>query len=365
MNSLEEKLCEVLKVDSLPQELVIKLLEEAMDLNSFVLVNGNDLVELGFKMGQRKLIMQWLQSCAVLPVVGFLQHQAELSPVLNLIAAPIQRNISIPPSSNIYPVKEVLCKNDNSSASVHGLTLVTKLLSGEIYSTQERNFLVRILGRYLMEVAKVKDMPSKEEKLAMAVSTVFPCLKSKFTESGHEHFYCGKSHTGHIEIYVRQRRSRSKHIITKWNHRKGTPPCRELVSDENFEVERILRERRPTVLNQEELLHMMAETRIFRRDWILNTKPNATLILKRYPRFSDMNETIRQEFSFLVGKFKDMQNQWTLCRDVILQLAVTASVKDEDLKEELFCISAVENEFDEAKKLSYLLKHYLIYCHLH
>nr|XP_047140187.1 uncharacterized protein LOC124815487 isoform X1 [Hydra vulgaris] len=45
-----------------------------------------------------------------------------------------------------------------------------------------------------------------------------------------------------------------------------------------------------------------------------------------------------------------MRNQWTLCRDVILQLAVTASVKDEDLKEELFCISAVENEFDEAKK---------------
>ncbi|XP_065643972.1 uncharacterized protein LOC136075280 [Hydra vulgaris] len=94
----------------------------------------------------------------------------------------------------------------------------------------------------------------------------------------------------------------------------------------------------------------MAESRIFRRDWILNTKPNATLILKRYPRFLDMNETIRQEFFFLVGEFKDIRNQWSLCRDTILQLAVTASEKDEDLKEELFCISPVENEFDEAKK---------------
>ncbi|XP_065672248.1 uncharacterized protein LOC124815486 isoform X2 [Hydra vulgaris] len=353
MNSLEEKLCEVLKVDRLPQELVTKLLEEAMDLNSFVLVNENDLVELGFKMGQRKLIIPWLQSCAVVPIIGFFQPQAEtlheLSPVLNLIAAPIQRNIPFTPSSNLYPVKEVLFKNDNSSANVHGPTLVTKLLRGEIYSIQERHFLVRILGRYLMEVAKVKDMPSKEEKLVTAVSIVagFPCLKSKLTESGHEYFYCGKSHTGHIEIYVRQRRSRSKQIITKWNHRKEIPHCRELVGEENCEVERMLRERRPTALNQEELLHMMAESRIFRRDWILNIKPNATLILKRYPRFLDMNETIRQEFSFLVGEFKDIRNQWSLCRDTILQLAVTASEKDEDLKEELFCISAVENEFDE------------------
>ncbi|XP_065672127.1 uncharacterized protein LOC136089954 [Hydra vulgaris] len=279
MNSIEEKLCEVLKVDRLLQELVTKILEEAMDLNSFVLVNENDLVELGFKLGQRKLIIQWLQSCAVVPIIGFLQPQAEtLHELLPL-----------------YPVKEVLIKNDNSSTSVHGPTLVTKLLRGEIYSTQERHFLVRILGRYLMEVAKVKDMPSKEEKLAMAVSIVtgFPSLKSKLTESGHENFYCGKSHTGHIEIYVRQRRSRSKQIITKWNHRKEIPHCRELVGEENCEVERMLRKRRPTALNQEELLHMMGhdESRIFRRDWILSTKPNATLILKRYSRFLDMKET--------------------------------------------------------------------------
>nr|XP_047126113.1 uncharacterized protein LOC124807782 [Hydra vulgaris] len=108
-------------------------------------------------------------------------------------------------------------------------------------------------------------MPSKKEKLATAISivTVFPCLKYKFTESDHEHFYCGKSHTGHIEIYVRQRGSRSKHIITKWNHRKEIPQCRELVGEENCEVERMLQERRPTALNKEELLHMMAETRIF------------------------------------------------------------------------------------------------------
>jgi len=37
---------------------------------------------------------------------------------------------------------------------------------------------------------------------------------------------------------------------------------------------------------------MMENTRTARRDWILNSNPDATTVLKRFPRFQDMNDAV-------------------------------------------------------------------------
>lgn len=55
----------------------------------------------------------------------------------------------------------------------------------------------------------------------------------------------------------------------------------------------MLRERRPTFENTDELLEMMARTRDERRQSIMTKLPDVTIIIKRYPRFLDMNATVR------------------------------------------------------------------------
>lgn len=64
------------------------------------------------------------------------------------------------------------------------------------------------------------------------------------------------------------------------------------------EIERVLRERRPNSQNKDELLKLMAETRSFRLHWIASAKPDITTILKRYPRFSDLNASVSYKISF-------------------------------------------------------------------
>lgn len=59
--------------------------------------------------------------------------------------------------------------------------------------------------------------------------------------------------------------------------------------------ERILRERRPTTSNNEELLNLMEATRMGRREWIDCDHPTITEILKRYPRFQDMNAAVSSD----------------------------------------------------------------------
>lgn len=56
--------------------------------------------------------------------------------------------------------------------------------------------------------------------------------------------------------------------------------------------ERLLRERKPTGDNNAELLTLMENSRAARRAWIAETKPDATTVMRRYPRFIDMNDAV-------------------------------------------------------------------------
>jgi hypothetical protein len=62
--------------------------------------------------------------------------------------------------------------------------------------------------------------------------------------------------------------------------------------DVSEDQEVVMRQRRPTAANHDELLQMMELTRGTRRDWINQTKPSITDIIKRYPRLLDMNDAV-------------------------------------------------------------------------
>jgi len=56
--------------------------------------------------------------------------------------------------------------------------------------------------------------------------------------------------------------------------------------------EALLRERRPNGTNTDELLELMFDTREERRAWISAVSPTITDIIRRYPRFQDLNSAV-------------------------------------------------------------------------
>jgi hypothetical protein len=64
------------------------------------------------------------------------------------------------------------------------------------------------------------------------------------------------------------------------------------VNTDTDEIERLLREQRPNVANVQELLDLMEQTRNTRRSWISNNNPSITEILRRYPRFQDVPDSV-------------------------------------------------------------------------
>ena len=63
-------------------------------------------------------------------------------------------------------------------------------------------------------------------------------------------------------------------------------------SNDDDDAEAKLRERRPTAVNTDELLFLMAVTRTVRRAWILTDSPTISAILRRYPRLADIPQAV-------------------------------------------------------------------------
>jgi len=68
--------------------------------------------------------------------------------------------------------------------------------------------------------------------------------------------------------------------------------CSHQVTEDLVLAERQLSEQRPNISNKQELLQLMDRTRKVRRHWIAKEHPSITEIIRRYPRFMDINETV-------------------------------------------------------------------------
>jgi hypothetical protein len=70
--------------------------------------------------------------------------------------------------------------------------------------------------------------------------------------------------------------------------------------DQNRDKEAVLRERRPNGTNTDELLELMNETRALRRAWIAKDCPTISEIIRRYPRFQDLNSAVSSGYCITV-----------------------------------------------------------------
>jgi hypothetical protein len=90
--------------------LLIVLAEEMLDMSSMLLLNEEELKELGFKMGQRKPIMQWIVANSITTSVS-----SQSSPSTStMLQGPASFNTT-PASNNRQPVQ--LCGVMSSPAS--------------------------------------------------------------------------------------------------------------------------------------------------------------------------------------------------------------------------------------------------------
>jgi hypothetical protein len=80
-------------------------------------------------------------------------------------------------------------------------------------------------------------------------------------------------------------------MCLKYNHFfRASPSQQEFEMDADAEL--LMRERRPTSLNKDEMLDLMTRTRDARRMWITNSHPDETTILLRFPRLGDMMDAV-------------------------------------------------------------------------
>nr|XP_047141622.1 uncharacterized protein LOC124816419 isoform X2 [Hydra vulgaris] len=287
---------------------VMHRIREGLTLDSFVLLNEEDLRELGLKMGERKLLMSWIKSSVTA------QSSTECSLTLDPISVSTPAAVIPPlPASDVvivepqvYAIKELLCNYTKG-----GSKIVEKLKQGIYYTRSERILMIKVLGKYLMKNCLI----SKEmTNMAKSIVTEFPVLFCKSTPNGYEEIYCEKGATGYLAQYVRQKRHRDPFIKKHWAWRKNRIPITNPLPniDDDNDDERRLRESRPTKGNLSELVQLMHKTRENRRAWInVHTcNPDATSILNRFPRLFDVNELINKEFAAIAGEFLSLRIAW-------------------------------------------------------
>nr|XP_047124745.1 uncharacterized protein LOC124807164 isoform X1 [Hydra vulgaris] len=290
--------------------------EEGLTFDSFVLLNEEDLRELGLKMGERKLLMSWIKSSVNS------QSSTECSSTMNptsvstpaAIMLPLPARDVVVVESQVYAIEELLCNYTKG-----GTKIVENLKQGIYYTRSERVLMIKVLGKYLMKNCLIQNDPSSKEMTNLAKSIVmeFPVLFSKTTPNGYEEIYCAKGATGYLAQYVRQKRHRDPFIKKHWTWRKNrvtiTNPLSNIDDDE-----RRLQESRPTAVNLFELVQLMHNTREHRRAWINTCNPDATSILNRFPRLFDVSELISKEFAAIAGEFFSLRVAMLSFRQKIL-----------------------------------------------
>nr|XP_047124746.1 uncharacterized protein LOC124807164 isoform X2 [Hydra vulgaris] len=158
--------------------------EEGLTFDSFVLLNEEDLRELGLKMGERKLLMSWIKSSVNS------QSSTECSSTMNptsvstpaAIMLPLPARDVVVVESQVYAIEELLCNYTKG-----GTKIVENLKQGIYYTRSERVLMIKVLGKYLMKNCLIQNDPSSKEMTNLAKSIVmeFPVLFSKTTPNGY------------------------------------------------------------------------------------------------------------------------------------------------------------------------------------
>ncbi|ROL55346.1 hypothetical protein DPX16_0251 [Anabarilius grahami] len=207
-------------------------------------------------------------------------------------------------------------------------------------SETSRKLLVKIGVSALVEQSGFYPCNEEKRMLAESMVTLFPSLKIKMGEEneGFEHFYDPVSHSGFIEMRLRnlrrklhddQRRYQSKR--SRISDSSGVSITLELTAEGEEESTRewttVIKRMKPSPENLNTIKVGMEKTYSNRRLWVANKSPTLKEIFEEYPRFVDMPYLLDTEFGKMFpGKADLFLRKWE--GNIVPKLQKISTVKN-------------------------------------
>ncbi|KAK0142964.1 hypothetical protein N1851_018921 [Merluccius polli] len=206
-----------------------------------------------------------------------------------------------------------------------------------IVSEKTRLKLVKLVVSDLVE--RHGFYPSSDEKVALAgtIITTVPCLKVQVDGKGQgfEHFYDPSSHTGFLEIRLRNIRRKLEEDQRRYRKHKrrrevGQNPVQEVQdANDTRELINLMKRLRPSAENLASIKSGMQRTFTHRRSWISSLSPTMGEVFQEYPRFLDIPALFDSEFNTLCeGKGDLFMRRWEA---VIIPQLTAVAVKEKHI----------------------------------
>ncbi|XP_070401570.1 uncharacterized protein [Nothobranchius furzeri] len=219
--------------------------------------------------------------------------------------------------------------------------------------TESRKLLVKVCISHL--VKKHGFYPTSAEKVTLAKTIVatFPSLRVQIEGKGEgfEHFYDPLSHSGFLEMRLRNIRRKleagqrrySKRMIScdtgmqSEQDQGGSSATNEWIT--------LMKRLRPSSENISSIKSAMENTYTRRRSWISKKNPTMAEILEEYPRFLDMPNLLDIEFGRMTdGKTELFIRRWEV--SIIPKLKSLATMEGGDVS---LLTEGMEDQTDDEK----------------
>ncbi|XP_007238050.3 leucine-rich repeat and immunoglobulin-like domain-containing nogo receptor-interacting protein 2b isoform X2 [Astyanax mexicanus] len=341
-----------------------RILKFNPDFNEYIDTDLNDSVQSFDKF---QVLFNSITPSGTLQWAGQLNTDAA-GPSNQIKVGPLNRDVAGSNNQQQHGQGPVNADRLRALIQIKGPSILADYEASGTLSETSRKLLVKIGVGDLVEQRGF--YPSNEEKLMLAknVVTLFPSLKIKMGEEneGFEHFFDPVSHSGFIEIKLRnlrrslhdsQRRYRRKRTVPSNTsfHPVSTPLQTPAEEEEESTVEWMtaMKRMKPSHENFSTIKLGMEKTFDSRRFWIVNSSPTAEEIFQQYPHFIDMPYLLDIEFEKMYpGKADLFLQKWE--GSIVPKLLKMATMKDNPT----FLPSTAESDgpcFRALQMLTYLL----------
>ncbi|KAI9522517.1 hypothetical protein NQZ68_035361, partial [Dissostichus eleginoides] len=204
----------------------------------------------------------------------------------------------------IYSVQSTnhLLEPTQEPVLLNGLTDLLKKKIPEVFDELQTNGILTEKTRLKLLKVCISDLverhgfyPSNTEKVVLAKNliTIFPQLKVQVGGygEGFEHLYDPASHSGFLEMRLRNIRRKLEEVQRRYRrHKRSRDVGPSSVQDEGDikECINLMKKLRPSAENISSIKSAMQKTFTSRRSWISKHSPTINQIFQEYPRFLDI-----------------------------------------------------------------------------
>ncbi|KAF3851479.1 hypothetical protein F7725_013251, partial [Dissostichus mawsoni] len=188
---------------------------------------------------------------------------------------------------------------------MNGLTDLLKKKIPEVFDELQTNGILTEKTRLKLVKVCISDLverhgfyPSNTEKVVLAKNliTIFPQLKVQVGGygEGFEHLYDPASHSGFLEMRLRNIRRKLEEVQRRYRrHKRSRDVGPSSVQDEGDDSDikeciNLMKKLRPSAENISSIKSAMQKTFTSRRSWISKHSPTINQIFQEYPRFLDI-----------------------------------------------------------------------------